>query len=96
MAMMRDENGCVLTCTVSNCSYNQELECRAPQITVGDDHPSCDTFTQQQQIKLAPQDAVVLNCGVDQCNFNESHACGARGITVDQHAKHADCVTFRP
>lgn len=91
----RDQNGCVLTCTVGECSYNQELECLAPEIMVGDDHPRCDTFT-RDRISMATQDAIVMTCAVAACAFNDDQHCHARGVTVDHHSGHADCVTFRP
>jgi hypothetical protein len=93
---MRDENGCVLTCIAADCSYNMELECLAPKIEVGDDHPTCDTFTHTPQVQRAQEEALVATCKVTQCTFNDSMHCKARGITVDHHSQHADCVTFRP
>lgn len=101
MAMMngqngaRNQDGAVLTCTVADCSYNKMLECWAPDIQVGEDHPRCDTFT-SQTVPLADAAAVVGWCGVSECGFNAGSHCGARGITVDHHSQHADCVTFRP
>ena len=35
----------VLTCLAEECSYNCRDECCAPMVEVGDEHPSCDTFT---------------------------------------------------
>jgi hypothetical protein len=91
-------DGCVLTCTAAECSYNEDLECHAQQIQVGDDHPTCDTYTTGQAMGFQKQqeESVVMMCKVAQCNFNTSDQCHARGITVDHHAQHADCVTFRP
>ena len=96
MAMMRNEDGCVLTCTVTDCSYNQSLECCAPQIQVGDDHPTCDTYTTQPNVQLIDHESIVGTCKVMECTFNDSQMCHARGITVNTHAQHADCATFRP
>lgn len=94
---MRDDNGSVLTCTVEDCSYNEELECLAPAIHVGDtDHPACDTFTRQKNVAKAQQESIVSGCAVGECTFNSEMQCGARGVTVDHHSEHADCVTFRP
>jgi hypothetical protein len=91
-----DKDGCVLTCTVADCCYNQDLECYAQQITVGDDHPTCDTYSPGPQKQTSDHEGYVMNCKVGQCHFNQSDECHARGITVDFHAHHADCVTFRP
>jgi hypothetical protein len=96
MKPMRQDNGSVLTCTVEDCSYNEELECLAPSIHVGGDHPACDTFTHQQNVQKAQQESVVKACEVAECTFNSQMHCDARGITVDHHTEHADCVTFRP
>ena len=96
MAMLPDEDGCVLTCTAAECSYNKAFECFAPAIRVGDDHPMCDTFTTGRDVPLAQRDALVMGCAVAECAFNASEHCHARGITVDHHGRHADCVTFRP
>lgn len=66
----------------------------APDITVGDEHPSCDTYTP------GPPHAVndhplVGRCHVTRCTFNDEHSCMANGITVSGHDQHADCYTFR-
>src|SRR5690242_17459622 len=92
---VRDQNGAVLTCTVADCSYNKELECWAPEIKVGEDHPRCDTFT-HLAVQAAPRESVVARCGVTACDFNADTHCNARGITVSNHTAHADCMTFRP
>ncbi len=91
-----DADGCVLTCTMSDCSYNADMECWAPQIQVGDSHPTCDTYTHDDTARRSQTESMVAMCGVGQCTFNEDMHCHARGITVGQHSQHADCVTFRP
>ncbi len=96
MGRRLDQDGCVLTCTAADCAYNQELECYAQQIQVGDDHPTCDTYTHDAQAHPRQQEGVVAMCGVAQCNFNQEQECHARGITVEMHSRHADCATFRP
>lgn len=97
MGQSLDKDGCVLTCTATDCAYNRGIECFAPQIRVGEDHPTCDTYEKGMAGSEASNaEGFVANCGVLQCHFNESKQCGARGITVDMHAQHADCATFRP
>ncbi len=91
---VRDQNGAVLTCMACDCSYNQRLECWAPEVRVGEGHPSCDTFTKQYSPKAARESAVTT-CGVTGCNFNDQEECVARGVTLSPHSGHADCVTFR-
>ena len=92
---VQDRDGAVLTCTVADCSYNQELECWAPEIHVGETHPNCDTFT-HLNVQPATQESCVTECGVMGCDFNDHRACNARGVTVSNHTSHADCITFRP
>lgn len=94
--MSLSQDGCVLTCTASDCSFNRGLECYAKQIAVGDDHPKCDTYTQDMMAQPSKTEGIVMSCGVTQCNFNDQQHCGARGITVEMHQQHADCATFRP
>jgi len=91
---VRDHDGAVLTCTVADCSYNRELVCWAPEIKVGDSHPTCDTYT-HLAVAPAPQESIVSMCGVTACDFNDAMHCAARGITVSNHSAHADCITFR-
>lgn len=92
---MFSQDGCVLTCAVTQCSYNDAEECCAPDIQVGDDHPMCDTFT-TSAVQKTREESAVARCMVTDCNFNQGQDCHARGITVGTHSGHADCVTFRP
>lgn len=94
MQRMTDE-GCVLTCTVTQCSYNEHEECLAPAVEVGSDHPECDTYTTGPASRTA-HDALVRMCHVRDCTFNRQEGCTATGVTVGFHAEHADCMTFRP
>ena len=92
---VQDHEGAVMTCTVADCSYNKGMECWAPEIHVGNTHPSCDTFT-HLNVQAATQESCVTECGVTACDFNESKGCVARGVTLANHTTHADCITFRP
>jgi hypothetical protein len=92
---VRKQDGAVLTCTVADCSFNRAMECWAPQISVGEGHPSCDTFT-HLSVQTAAQESIVAACGIAECDFNDDRHCAARGVTVSNHATHADCITFRP
>lgn len=86
--------GPVLTCAVTDCSYNRFEACHAPAISVGDCHPACDTFT-VGPASIDPGEAVVQQCKVDDCLYNEALDCHAAGITVSFHSAHADCMTYR-
>jgi hypothetical protein len=93
-SQVRNVDGAVLTCTVSDCGYNKELRCFAPSIAVGDDHPFCDTYT-KTVVPPAETEAFVSQCMTTMCDFNDAYHCSARGVTLDCHAGHADCATFR-
>lgn len=91
---MQWTDGHVLTCLASDCSYNCDMMCCAPEIMVGDDHPQCDMFT-QNDVSLAKHSPKVLKCMVGGCHFNKQQTCVASGITLMQHSGHADCATYR-
>lgn len=87
----------VVTCNVTQCSYNQNESCCAPQISVGGNHPQCDTFTMSSDVRPMHQDmSKVGMCEVVQCSFNADRECDAPGITVAPHSEHADCSSYRP
>lgn len=91
-----EDNGMVLACSVEDCSWWRNRECHAKNISVGDEHPTCDAFTTGM---VDPQDEVmppVDNCMVEHCKYNEQQCCIAPGITVGRHAQHADCETCVP
>ena len=92
--LVRETDGAVLTCSVSDCGYNKELRCFAPSIAIGDDHPYCDTYT-QERVPPAETEGFVSQCLTTMCDFNEGDHCMARGVTLDCHGGHADCATFR-
>lgn len=89
-----DTMGPVLTCSVSDCSYNCSDTCRAPGVSVSDCHPACETFT-VSPARIDSAEAHVSSCGIDDCAYNAGHTCGAPGVSVTYHSAHADCVTFR-
>lgn len=84
----------VLTCQAAECSYNCEMECCAPAIEVGDDHPMCDMFTTNPVNTVSGEPPIAM-CKVSDCHFNSSTVCGASGVTMMRHSNHADCGTFR-
>lgn len=85
----------VLSCSVLECIYNQNRECHATSITIGEDHPNCDTFsTSQSGMMIQENVAGVSECMVETCKYNDNLNCGAPGITVGHHSNHADCNTF--
>jgi hypothetical protein len=84
----------VLTCLAVDCSYNREDICCAAGIEVGDEHPSCDTYT-TGSVDIQDSDPDIRDCKVMECHFNRSEACTAGGITLITHSGHADCATYR-
>jgi hypothetical protein len=84
-------------CEVLQCSYNMDKQCCTPAITVGREHPACDTFFQSSQKGgLKNMIGSVGACKESDCFFNKSLECSASGIDVGLHENHADCITFRP
>ncbi len=85
----------ILSCTVSECAYNISNECHTMAITVGSDHPACDTFYKSSSKGGAPDfTGGVGACRVENCTHNKTLECSASGINVGPHAGHADCRTF--
>ena len=85
-------------CQVSDCSYNNDNNCHALAITVGDEKcPGCDTFTQSGK-KGGNPGALggVGACKVENCKYNNSLECSAGSIQVGlgTHGCHAECRTF--
>jgi hypothetical protein len=84
----------VAKCDVDNCFYNRDLQCHAPAINIGGEHPNCDTFiSTNNHIGLADLSTVGA-CHVNQCRFNADLTCQASSVVVGHHADHADCCTF--
>lgn len=89
-----DQMGPVLSCSVSDCSYNCDDACRAPGVSVSDCHPACETFT-VSPARIDPAEAHVSHCGIADCAYNSGGTCAATGVSVTYHSAHADCVTYR-
>ncbi len=88
----------VLDCEVTDCSYNNNKQCHAVAITVGDgDCAMCDTFFKSSQKGGAMEiTGSVGACKESDCTFNKSLECAAPGIHVASHKGHADCSTYQP
>ena len=85
-SQVRDIDGAVLTCTVSDCGYNRSLKCFAPSIAVGDDHPYCDTYT-RDRVPPAENEGFVSQCLTMKCDFNDAGHCSARHAGLPQRAR---------
>jgi hypothetical protein len=85
----------ITRCEATECSYNQETICHAAAITVGGDHPACDTFYgATAKGGVENMQGAVGACKVNDCKYNESLECSAPNITLARHCEHADCMTF--
>jgi hypothetical protein len=102
-ANARDEESYLISpevknCAVQECFYNRNELCHAAAITVGSDHPACDTFIQccgGDHGIPAPMGHVGA-CHEGDCKFNTELSCHAGSINVAHHGDHADCVTYEP
>lgn len=82
-------------CDMRDCSYNKNDQCHALAITVGGNHPMCDTYL-HASARGGDIESIgsVGACKVDSCKFNKSLECSAGQISVGLHGNHADCKTF--
>ena len=93
---MMNEMPPVTRCSVDKCFYNREMQCHAPAINIGGDHPLCDTFIPKMEHINRSGTGTVGACHVAQCKYNADMLCCASGISVSSHSDHADCNTFQP
>lgn len=92
--MAQSLEGHVLTCSATDCSYNEQRCCCAPMVEVGSDHPRCDMYT-TAPVERTASEPEISGCSIGDCTFNASHACHAAAVTMMPHSGHADCATFR-
>ena len=86
----------VAGCTISDCAYNQDDQCHARAITVGDGvHPGCDTFLQaSSHTRERQRIAGVGACKVTGCAHNDDYECMAAEIEVGMAQGSVDCLTY--
>jgi hypothetical protein len=98
MEQLNVEMPLVKHCDVSSCGYNQDHNCHAKAITVGDSlSPGCDTFmNSKRHTKERKRLAGVGACKVSGCKYNDDFECFAEGITVGLVEGIVKCQTFRP
>lgn len=86
----------IIDCQAKQCVYNRNGKCNTPAITVGDDEPCCDTFSNRPDKGGFPNiDGCVGACKVSDCEYNNSLECTASGIHVVVMKDHPDCGTYR-
>ncbi|MFO7982724.1 MAG: DUF1540 domain-containing protein [Desulfuromonadales bacterium] len=87
----------VMDCSVDGCAYNNEKECHAMAITIGDapDDPSCDTYLE------APGNGGVMDmtagvgaCKSYECSHNTDYECTASNVRIGMKGDEPDCLTF--
>jgi len=88
----------IAQCSVTQCAYNQDRNCRAKAITIGDSHhPGCDTFfTSPVHTRERSRTAGVGACKVSSCRYNDDLECTAEKIAVNQVAGDVRCTTYAP
>lgn len=86
----------VKKCTVKQCFYYRDEECRAHAILVGSDQPICDTFAHSNSKSDRQGAGEVGACHVTQCAYNNSMYChSCDDIVVNFDGSNAVCSTFR-
>lgn len=89
-----NDDAAVLTCAATECAYNEQFACHAPDIIIGRDYPACEMYT-HGTVLAGLYDPMVALCMSTMCEFNDGYHCRARGVTLDQGGDHAACATFR-
>ena len=85
----------VFDCNMSDCAYNNNQQCHAMAITVGDSEPVCDTYMESAQKGGTDITGCVGACKITRCQFNESLECTAEGIHVGKHSNYPECLTYK-
>jgi hypothetical protein len=86
----------VESCTKSDCVFNQNSQCHAQAINIGDEfHPDCDSYIQGSK-KAGDPDTIagVGVCKCSSCEYNESFECQAGEITVGEKSREVECLTY--
>jgi hypothetical protein len=88
----------VQQCDVNQCAYNEEQQCHALAITIGDnDEPECDTyFKHSERGGDKSSIAGVGACKVTGCSWNKDLECSASKIMVGLKEQDVDCLTYQP
>ncbi|WP_326911127.1 DUF1540 domain-containing protein [Sedimentibacter sp. MB31-C6] len=98
-----------ISCTVTNCFYNERQGCTAPTLKVDGKKAfesrstCCDTFVEQKPgIKSSvgdPYKNMEIKCGAVKCEYNKDEKCEATNVLVNgKNAKVPEetcCSTFK-
>lgn len=98
----------VSRCEMTECGFNQSMNCHAAAIQVGDplvaepkkralQDPKCDTFTVDSGHHFGAADLIarIGACKADTCVHNVDLRCTAEAVQVGHHQDHADCRTYQ-
>ncbi len=95
MSLVQIEMPSIAECSVAECAYNVDNNCRARAITIGDGvHPGCDTFVQHQHVKNAGQAAGLGACKVTTCRYNQDCECMGDRVRIGLVAGTAACLSY--
>ena len=88
----------IRSCDATTCAYNDDQQCHALAITVGDgDRARCDTYWERSPDGGDPAQAGRVGaCRAVDCQHNERLECTATGVTVGENGGTVDCLTFDP
>lgn len=96
---MAKEMAKIMSCDVTDCSYNKHNSCHTLAITVGGPAevcPTCDTYIHSSHSGgIMDMRGGVGACKVESCTFNDALECSAGNIKVGKHGGHPDCMTFK-
>lgn len=83
-------------CSIKECAYNENAQCHAKAITIGDGAiPHCDTlYTDGPQQHFTHSVAGVGACKVTGCIHNKELECGASSISVGMMDGDVQCLAF--
>ena len=86
----------ILDCGAGECAFNDDGQCHAKAITVGNSAShTCDTFfsasTKGGALEVIGE---VGACKESSCKFNDRFLCIASGIHVGHEGDTADCLSF--
>ena len=86
----------IAKCLVNECAYNDDKNCHARAITVGDSRqPQCDTFMKgSHHVRQIQQIAGIGACKTAICKYNDDLECIADAVQVGMVKNAANCMTF--
>ncbi|MFB9378442.1 DUF1540 domain-containing protein [Kineococcus gynurae] len=83
-------------CSVSGCTFNSDVSCHAPAITVGDHGANhCGTFLGLPTKHGSAAKPVVGACQLADCSHNTDLTCTASAVEMGTSASgETECLTY--